>query len=82
VKATIVLDRSSGAIISSTGAFSSSRLSSTTDEANGTSQAQGAEDMAAMVWKFVNAAGGMVTGLDAEVCCPIRKETLRQYAIP
>lgn len=31
------------------------------------SETQGAEELAEMVWKFVNAAGGLVDGLDGEV---------------
>ncbi|KAL1872342.1 hypothetical protein Daus18300_004312 [Diaporthe australafricana] len=97
VKATIALDRASGAILktagqisslrtsnsqqqqqdaqSSTAAAASSLSASTSDipassgsavAAGTSSETQGAEELASMVWAFVNAAGGLVHGLDTE----------------
>lgn len=60
----------------STAAAASSLSASTTDipassgsaAAAGTgSETQGAEELASMVWAFVNSAGGLVHGLDTEV---------------
>lgn len=89
VKATIVLDRVSGAILktsgqiasvrkgnssslpnnqtaTSSGSFSSSEVAVTAN--NGAlNPDQGVEELAAMVWNFVSAAGGMVQELDSEV---------------
>ena len=90
VKATIVLDRVSGAILktsgqiasvrkgsnssslpnnqttTSSGSFSSSEVAVTGN--NGAlNPDQGAEELAAMVWNFVSAAGGLVQELDSEV---------------
>lgn len=72
VLATIVLDRAGGAILKTTGSLSSSRIA-----INATSNAeepdtrprelQGIDEMAAMVWKFVNTTGSLVQGLDSEV---------------
>ena len=77
VLATIVLDRPSGAILNTTGNISLVRTSSTkntssalnaSDEASGGSEdIRGVEQMAAMVWNFVNATGALVQGLDPEV---------------
>lgn len=98
MKATIALDRASGAILktagqisslrtsksqqqqqdaqSSTAAAASSLSASTSDmpassgsavPAGTSSETQGAEELASMVWAFVNTAGGLVHGLDMEV---------------
>lgn len=70
VLATIVLDRSSGAILNTTGSIPLSRASKATnisDEVNGSGDLGGVERMGAMVWNFVKAAGGLVEDLDAEV---------------
>ncbi|ROW10285.1 hypothetical protein VMCG_01909 [Cytospora schulzeri] len=97
VKATIALDRASGAILKTAGQISLLRtsksqqppqdvqlstaavagsFSATTGDvpassgsaaAAGTgSETQGAEELAAMVWAFVNTAGSLVEGLDTE----------------
>ncbi|KAK2600898.1 hypothetical protein N8I77_010399 [Diaporthe amygdali] len=96
VKATIALDRASGAILKTAGQISSLRTSnsqqqqqdsqstaaaasslsaSTSDvpassgsavAAGTSSETQGAEELASMVWAFVNSAGGLVHGLDTE----------------
>ena len=80
--ATVVLDRSTGSILKTTGHFSSrstsaliaSQSQNTTsntltddDNSETTREAQGVEELASMVWNFVNAAGGLVQGLDSEV---------------
>lgn len=100
VKATIALDRASGAILKTAGHISSLRTSSSQQQqdsqsstaaagagagslsastsdipassgsavAAGTgSETQGAEELASMVWAFVNTTGGLVHGLDTEV---------------
>lgn len=82
VKATIALDRSSGAILKTAGQISLLHTSKSqqqqqatqpedpngADDNNGNNnETQGAEELAGMVWAFVNAAGGLVEGLDAEV---------------
>ena len=81
VLATIIIERSSGAILTTTGNISLVRISTaanpstalgpttnTPDEVNGGSgDLGGVEQMAAMVWKFVNNVGGLVHDLDGEV---------------
>lgn len=81
VLVSVVLDRSSGAVLNTTGDISLIRTSSasnpssalnaasnTSDEASsGSGNLGGVERMAAMVWNFVNITGGLVQGLDAEV---------------
>lgn len=81
VLATVVLDRPSGAILNTTGDISLIRASSASntssalnaasnasDEASsGSGNLGGVEQMAAMIWNFVNVTGGLVQGLDAEV---------------
>lgn len=94
MKATIALDRSSGAILKTAGQISllrpassqqaqpqspstaiqqqqeePSAESSSNNNSNpgASSETQGAEELAGMVWGFVNAAGGLVEGLDTEV---------------
>ena len=80
VRATIVLDRVSGAILKTSGQVDSIRktkppgssapaVGSFTNEANGnsSSEEQGAEELASMVWNFVSTAGSLVQELDTEV---------------
>ena len=83
VRATIVLDRASGAILKTSGQVGSIRktkapgssvpaVGSFTGEANGNasttpSQDEGAEELASMVWNFVSTAGSLVQELDTEV---------------
>lgn len=72
VKATIVLDRTSGAILKTSGQILSVRVSKTDGSsvsglAEGQTESQAVEELAAMVWNFVNAAGGLVQDLDSEV---------------
>ncbi|KAK1758427.1 hypothetical protein QBC47DRAFT_358281 [Echria macrotheca] len=81
VKATLVLDRSSGAILKTSGQVSSIRkakqlgsplpaqpgASFAADPAAGASgQDQGAEELASMVWNFIATAGSLVQELDTE----------------
>jgi hypothetical protein len=81
VLATIVLDRTNGAILTTTGSISPSRTSivttasqaanatsSTSDEiVGGSTDIGGVEQMASLVWNFVNLSAGLVQALDAEV---------------
>jgi dynein light chain roadblock-type len=84
VRATIVLDRTSGAILKTSGQISAIRTSkssgnpglsqgtssfSTNAQSNQTSESQGAEELAALVWSFISTAGGLVQEIDTEVCC-------------
>jgi dynein light chain roadblock-type len=78
VQSTLVLSRESGAIVRTSGLISNSSsanpnstLPANTDNApegynNGRKEGgiQSAEDVAAMVWKFMGAAGSLVEGLD------------------
>lgn len=80
MRATIVLDRASGAILKTSGQVSSIRTTQTpvspapaagsfSEEGNGEdpSRDQGAEELAAMIWNFVSTAGSFVQNLDTEV---------------
>jgi len=79
VQATIAIDQNTGAILNKTGDISftnNTRPSSASNAAsNGmddssskeAEEVHGIEDMAMMVWKFVQAAGGLIHGLDSEV---------------
>jgi hypothetical protein len=80
VRATIVLDRVSGAILKTSGQVDSIRktkppgssapaVGSFASEANGnsTNEDHGAEELASMIWNFVSAAGSLVQELDTEV---------------
>ncbi|KAK0633314.1 hypothetical protein B0T14DRAFT_560915 [Immersiella caudata] len=82
VKATIVLDRATGAILKTGGQVSSIRKTKAASFAVATqttgsfpssdagagpsSQEQNVQELAAMVWNFVGAAGGLVQELDTE----------------
>jgi len=71
----MVLDRSSGAILTTTGTLSSSRNSvdvgiPTTlpdDSSVNPKENHGVEEMAAMVWNFVKSTGGLIQAMDEEV---------------
>lgn len=81
VLATIVLDRTSGAILTTTGSISPSRTSTvaanslvvnetsntSNDVTGGSEDVGGIGQMASMVWNFVRSSAGLVQGLDAEV---------------
>jgi dynein light chain roadblock-type len=81
VLATIALDRTSGAILKTTGSISPSRTSTvtatslvvnatsnTSDDVTGSFEdVGGIGQMASMVWSFVRSSAGLVQGLDAEV---------------
>lgn len=72
---------------SSTAAAAASTLSASTSDipassgsavAAGTgSETQGAEELASMVWAFVNTAGGLVHGLDTEVILQAQGQEMR-----
>lgn len=76
VKATIVLDRNTGAMLKTSGQVSSIRSSRSTgagsslsaaaagDEPSG---AQAVEELSALVWNFIKAAGMLVDEIDEEV---------------
>ncbi|EAQ89874.1 hypothetical protein F5144DRAFT_316504 [Chaetomium tenue] len=79
VRATIALDRASGAILKTSGQVGSIRTAkpsgssvpaagSFANESDGGSanHDQGTEELASMVWNFVNTAGGLVQELDTE----------------
>ncbi|TQS32536.1 hypothetical protein Golomagni_07146 [Golovinomyces magnicellulatus] len=77
VKASIILDRTSGAILKTSGDLSSftttkSRTATTaasfSNEAGVAedSETKGLEDYAAMIWNFVNNSGQMVQDIDSE----------------
>lgn len=72
---------------SSTAAAAATTLSASTSDvpassgsavAAGTgSETQGAEELASMVWAFVNTAGGLVHGLDTEVMLQSQRQEMR-----
>ncbi|TVY31009.1 Dynein light chain roadblock-type 2 [Lachnellula hyalina] len=72
VKATMMLDRSLNTVLQTSGSFSSfrsldnSRNTASTSAENGAVKEEGVEEFAAMIWNFVNSAGGLVHDLDAE----------------
>jgi dynein light chain roadblock-type len=69
----MVLDRFLNTILQTTGSFSSfrsldnTRNSVSASAENGAVKEEGVEEFAAMIWSFVNSAGGLVHDLDAEV---------------
>lgn len=82
VKATIVLDRATGTILKTSGQISSIKVAKPlktgpTDASSGpvgvesnvisSDEPQGAEQLSAMVWSFVNAAGTLVQDIDGDV---------------
>lgn len=78
VKAGIVIDRTTGAILKTTGQIDALRASKARQAATAASfsndapaaeesQSQGIEDFAALVWNFVNNSGNLVQELDTEV---------------
>lgn len=83
VRATLVLDRVSGAVLKTNGQIDSIRktklpgaslsaagpFSNEGDSNSSSNQNQGAEELAAMVWNFVRTAGSLVQELDTEVVC-------------
>ncbi|KFY13734.1 hypothetical protein V492_03055 [Pseudogymnoascus sp. VKM F-4246] len=76
VLATIVLDRTSGAILNTSGSLSSIRSATAssqaapvavTDDASSAPKDQnGVEELAGMVWNYMNATKDLVQGLDAQ----------------
>ncbi|KAI8199352.1 Dynein light chain roadblock-type 1 [Colletotrichum sp. SAR 10_86] len=92
VKAVVILDRATGAILRTTGqlSFNASALPSggsfsgegaaAQQQQNGEGegdQPQGLEDFAAKVWNWVNASGTLVLDLDTEVRTPIHQHSER-----
>jgi len=81
VRATIILDRTSGAILKTSGQVGSIRTTKSSgssvpatgsfnnNESNGggASHDQNAEELASMIWNFVSTAGSLVHELDTEV---------------
>ncbi|KAG8415564.1 hypothetical protein J3458_009403 [Metarhizium acridum] len=77
VRASIVLDRTSGAILKTSGELSALRTAKARDAATSASfsneapaaeasESQGVEDFAAMIWNFVRTSGNLVQEVDAE----------------
>ncbi|KAK1978667.1 hypothetical protein LZ30DRAFT_728368 [Colletotrichum cereale] len=81
VKATVILDRVTGAILRTSGqlssfnaatlatgqgSFSGEGAAGQQQQQNGEEQPQGLEDFAAKVWNWVNASGTLVLDLDTE----------------
>jgi len=73
VLATIVLDRATGSILKTTGTLSTETgvipaltTPAATAEAAGLGERNGISDIALMAWNIVNAAGGLIQGLDNE----------------
>ncbi|KIE00252.1 Dynein light chain-related protein, partial [Metarhizium majus ARSEF 297] len=82
VRASIVLDRTSGAILKTSGEISALRTAKARDAATSASfsneapaaeasESQGVEDFAAMIWNFVKTSGNLVQEVDSEVALPI-----------
>ncbi|KAG9250094.1 uncharacterized protein F5Z01DRAFT_678127 [Emericellopsis atlantica] len=76
-KASIVLDRTTGSMIKTTGDLSALRTSKSRDEATAASfsneapaaeesESKGIEDFAAMVWNYVNSSGQLVQEMDTD----------------
>ncbi|GJN67482.1 dynein light chain-related protein [Purpureocillium lilacinum] len=77
VKASIVLDRASGAVLKTSGDVSALRTAKSRDAATAASfsneaplaeasEAKGVEDFAAMIWNFVNNSGQLVQEVDTD----------------
>ncbi|ELR10552.1 hypothetical protein VC83_00201 [Pseudogymnoascus destructans] len=76
VLATIVLDRTSGAILNTSGTLSSIRSTSGSsqsvpaavpdDASSGLKDQNGVEELARMVWNYMNATKDLVQGLDEQ----------------
>jgi dynein light chain roadblock-type len=78
VKASIILDRNSGAILKTSGDISALRTAKSRKESAAASfsnevpaaeesESQGIEDFAASIWKYVKSSDGLIDELDAEV---------------
>jgi dynein light chain roadblock-type len=89
VRAALVLDSGLGSIIHVMGSFSSFHATTAAMTSPDTSTAGTADndisgnsenigELAAMVWGFVKAAGGLVQGLDSEVIYHSRKRSFRK----
>ncbi|KFY92804.1 hypothetical protein V500_04031 [Pseudogymnoascus sp. VKM F-4518 (FW-2643)] len=76
VLATIVLDRTSGAILNTSGTLSSIRSTTgssqsvpaavSDDASSGPKDQNGVEELASLVWNYMNATKDLVQGLDAQ----------------
>ncbi|KAG6100128.1 hypothetical protein E4U30_005354 [Claviceps sp. LM220 group G6] len=93
VRAGIVLDRASGAIIKTSGELSALRTAKSRDAATAASfsneaptaeasESQGVEDFAAMIWNYVNASAHLVQDMDNEDALRLlRLRTKRQEIV-
>ncbi|KAG6132183.1 hypothetical protein E4U38_003529 [Claviceps purpurea] len=93
VRAGIVLDRASGAIIKTSGELSALRTAKARDAATAASfsneaptaeasESQGVEDFAAMIWNYVNASAHLVQDMDKEDALRLlRLRTKRQEIV-
>ncbi|KAG5935303.1 hypothetical protein E4U60_003251 [Claviceps pazoutovae] len=93
VRAGIVLDRASGAIIKTSGELSALRTAKARDAATAASfsneapmaeasESQGVEDFAAMIWNYVNASAHLVQDVDKEDALRLlRLRTKRQEIV-
>lgn len=81
-----MLETSSGTIIQNSGSFSAFRSASRSNNTSvatedsstaANTESQGIEELASMVWGFVKSAGGLVQGLDVEVCR--NRTVMREY---
>lgn len=79
VKASIVIDRSSGAILKTSGDISvlvtvksksENAAASLSNEGNAADERpfKGLEDFGQMIWNFANSSGQLVDNIDSEVC--------------
>lgn len=78
VKASVVIDRSSGSILKTSGDLSALRTSKSRNESTAASfsneapaaeesESKGLEDFAALVWNYVNMSGQLVQDMEADV---------------
>lgn len=85
VKASIVLDRASGAVLKTSGDLSALGTAKSRDAATAASfsnevpaaeqsESKGVEDFAAMVWNFVTTSDQLVQEADKEVSYPLSVE--------
>ncbi|TVY45017.1 Dynein light chain roadblock-type, partial [Lachnellula subtilissima] len=87
VKATMMLDRSLNTVLQTSGSFSSfrsldnSRNTASTSAENGAVKEEGVEEFAAMIWNFVNSAGGLVHDLDAEDDVKLLRLRTKKYEL-
>ena len=78
MKAALVVDRATGSLLKTSGQVSALRPAKTVQSPTtasfpveqGDGERKGVEDYARLVWGWVNASGGLVGDLDAEVGLP------------